>query len=134
MTAQEYRQAGFDMSLHESQGKIDAAERDAIAAYISPIIPQADDKLADDADLRLAVMNLAFLIILQRNVFVTRSGAKEKTTAESVTPYDWAAHSQLATTCDLHLREVAVKNGVTDWRCKINDICGIYFTTNYFGR
>ena len=73
MTKQEYQDAGFRLSLQVEQVDIDRAEREVTEAYCKPIAPDMD---TTQEEYRKAVMNLAFLWILQHSIFGTRSGAK----------------------------------------------------------
>lgn len=127
MTPQEYANKGFAVSLHIDQSVIDRAEADVRAAYITPILGEnAQGEAVNDA-----IANLAFLAMTQRNVFVTRSGAKEKTNANSRTAEAWETLQEMAHTCAMKietLRQLPDANK----SAKVNDICRLYFKTNFF--
>lgn len=129
MTAQEYIQAGYKMSAHIQQAEINKAERDVLQAYIRPVLADADP--INDEVVRDATMNLAYLLLLQRSVFATRSGAKEKTTPQSQSAEGWQLLSQLAATCHGKIMALKQKSGA-DLKADVTDICGIYFKTQYF--
>lgn len=127
MTPQEYVNKGFAVSLHIDQPIIDRAEADVRAAYVTPIMGAG----ATGAEVDDAVANLAFMAMTQRNVFVTRSGAKEKTNANSRTAEAWDTLQEMAHTCAMKiaaLRELPNANKTAE----VNDICRIYFKTNFF--
>lgn len=130
MTVQEYREAGYKVSAQIEEAEIVRAEKDVLQAYILPILPNADP--ATDEVVRSAVMAFAFLLLLQRSIFATRSGAKEKTTPQSQTADLWNLLAQMASTCHLKLDAVRQKTGA-DMKAEVQDICGIYFSTHYFG-
>lgn len=128
MTKQEYQDAGFRLSLQVEQVDIDRAEREVTEAYCKPIAPDMD---TTKEAYRNAVMNLAFLWLLQHSLFGTRSGAKGVQITSATTPTNadvlrecaWDCHSSLQV-----LRHVA--NTPEDVR--VRDICRIYFSTNFF--
>lgn len=127
MTPQEYANKGFAVSLHIDQAIIDRAEADVRAAYITPIVgaEAAGEVIAD------ALANLSFMVMTQRNVFVTRSGAKEKTNANSRSVETWETLQEMAHTCAMKiaaLRELPGANKTAE----VHDICRIYFKTNFF--
>lgn len=128
MTAQEYINRGFAVSAHLEQAIIDRAEADVRAAYITPIVgePTADEPTAV-AD---ALANLAFLAMLQRNVFATRSGAKMKQTNDSREADVFVVLREQAHTCAMkieRLRGLPNANATA----KVTDICRIYYKTNF---
>ena len=127
MTPQEYTSRGFSVSLHIDQSVIDRAEKDARAAYITPILGNgAAGEVVDDA-----ICNLAFMLMTQRNVFVTRSGAKEKTNLNSRTVDTWETLQEMAHTCAMKIAALREQPGANK-DAKVNDICRIYFNTNFF--
>ena len=131
MSIEDYKQAGFLMSVQIPQAVIDRAEADAMQAYILPIQPNADVTSAGAA--KDALMSLADLLVKQRSVFATRSGAKEKTTPQSQTADDWRILRQCAATCSLKMSALAQNAGVDYWEDKVKDICGILYKTNFVG-
>ena len=73
MTAQDFIANGYKVSLQISQGEIDRAVTDVTAAYV--------DKVTTDnttATATAAIMQLAFILLCQRNTFATRAGGKMK--------------------------------------------------------
>lgn len=73
MTAQDFIANGYKVSLQISQGEIDRAVTDVTAAYV--------DKVTNDnttATASAAIMQLAFILLCQRNTFATRAGGKLK--------------------------------------------------------
>lgn len=127
MLAQEYIDAGFPVSLHIDQPIIEKAERDVREAYILPIIGTSQECPV----VRAAVMNLSFMLMSQRNIFVTRSGAKEKMTANSRGADKWATLQEMAQTCHMKLQAVRNLEGANP-KAYVQDICGIYLKTNFF--
>ena len=131
MSIEDYKQAGFLTSVQIQQAIVDKAEADAMQAYILPIAPDADTTEVGAA--REALMSLADLLVKQRTIFATRSGAKEKTTPQSQSADDWRILRQCAATCALKLSTLAQSAGVGDWENKVTDICGILYKTNFIG-
>ena len=73
MTAQDFIANGYKVSLQIAQGEIDRAVADVTAAYV--------DKVTTDnttATATAAIMQLAFILLCQRNTFATRAGGKMK--------------------------------------------------------
>ena len=73
MTAQDFISNGYKVSLQIQQGEIDRAVADVTAAYV--------DKVTTDnttATAKAAIMQLAFILLCQRNTFATRAGGKMK--------------------------------------------------------
>lgn len=127
MTPQEYANKGFAVSLHIDQSVIDRAEADVRAAYVTPIVGvNAQGEAVNDA-----IANLAFMIMTQRNVFVTRSGAKEKTNANSRTVEAWETLQEMAHTCAMKIAALRELSGANK-TAEVNDICRLYFKTNFF--
>lgn len=128
MTAQEYRLAGFEVSAQIDPVVISRAEKDVIQAYISPLLPSFS---LEDEVVRDCLMNLAFLLVSQRQVFATRVGGRIKKSENSDTPNGWALLAQQASVCDMKLRALKSVNGyVKD--AKITDICRIYSVTDFY--
>lgn len=76
-------------------------------------------------------MNLAYLCMLQRSLKLTRSGAKEKTAAESVNASESSKVAEQARICHLYLEALRHAEG-SNTNAAIVDICGIYYITNLF--
>lgn len=130
MSVDDYRQAGFLMSPYISQAIIDRAERDVMQAYIEPIDEDADTE--SEGIGRETLMQLTYTLCLQRSIFATRSGAKEKQTAQSQQADRWAVLSECAATSIMKLDLLAASAGVKNWQRVIVDICGLMYKTQYF--
>lgn len=128
MTKQEYQDDGFRLSLQVEQVDIDRAEREVTEAYCKPIAPDMD---TTREAYRSAVMNLAFLWLLQHSLFGTRSGAKGVQITSATTPTNADVLRECAWDCHFALRVLRnVAN--TPENVRIQDICRIYFSTNFF--
>lgn len=133
MTATEYREAGFiELSANFNDAAISRAEADIRAAYLTPILSKKSDEV-EAAYENEVLMNLTVLLLMQRTLIATRSGAKEKISAESARADRWDVLSQNSATSALYLELFAKSTEVNDWKKLIKDICGIYFRTNYLG-
>lgn len=128
MTPSDYIAAGYEMSAQKAQAEITRAESDVTRAYVYPIIPNAQ---TTDADVKRAVMSLAFLQIVQRNIFATRGGARLKTGASSTQPSGDAILQQMAHECHEALEVLRGKAGANK-DAKVDDVLRIYFSSNYF--
>lgn len=129
MTAQDYRTAGYKVSTLIDQTEIDRAEKDVLQAYVYPIMQSADP--SSDEVVRDCMMALAFLLVMQRSYFATRSGGKEKLTPQSYSAEGWNMLSQNAETCAMKIEAVRRLSGASK-KARVHDICGIYFETQYF--
>lgn len=131
MTPTDYRNAGFKVSMQLEQAIITRHENIVLEAYVKPILPN-ETLATTDADVKGAIMALAFLSMQYDNVFVTRSGAKGK-----VTPINSEAKttetimSENVNGCDRLLDVLRAKSGAVK-DAKVNDVLRIYFITNYF--
>ena len=121
MTAQDFITNGYKVSLQISQGEIDRAIADVTAAYVSKVTM---DTTTDAA--KAAIMQLAFILLCQRNTFATRAGGKLKLSPQlsdnaqaRQTDYDNA---------DRLLRQLqAATGGIAGEIDKmVDDICMIY--------
>lgn len=130
LSKEDFKNAGFDVSINVEQSIIDRAETDIETSYIAPILKAGDATKAEDCTLRNARLNLVYLLLLQRSNHVTRAGAKMKFTAQSSTPSGWDVLAEMASTCDLYITRLMEQTGVK--KAVYNDICKIYFKTNYF--
>lgn len=126
MTVQDYKNKGFLVSAMITESYLQKCEEEIITAYIKPF-----GELSEEAKViaEKATMNLTYLLICQRNTIATRGGGKEKTTLNSYAPNAESKINELSKTCDLWLRELGVKCGKF---AEVNDICKIYFITNFF--
>ena len=73
MTAQDFVTNGYKVSLQISQGEIDRAVADVTAAYVDKVTTDNTTTTAS-----AAIMQLAFILLCQRNTFATRAGGKLK--------------------------------------------------------
>jgi hypothetical protein len=73
MTAQDFIDKGFRVSTQIPQAEIDRAVNDVTAAYVAKV---TTDTTSDAA--KAAIMQLAFILLCQRNTFATRAGGKLK--------------------------------------------------------
>lgn len=73
MTAQDFIEAGYKVSLQIQQREIDRAVADVTAAYVAKVTTDTESESA-----RAAIMQLAFIALCQRNTFATRAGGKLK--------------------------------------------------------
>lgn len=128
MTKQEYQEAGFRLSLQVEQTDINRAEREVTEAYCKPIAPDVD---TTKEAYRNAVMNLAFLWLLQHSIFGTRSGAKGVQVTSAITPTNADILRECAWDCHLALQTLKTIANAPDG-VRVTDICRIYFSTNYF--
>ena len=128
MTAQDYINKGYRLSLHTAQAEIDAKEELAFKSYILPILPNAEKESEEVKD---ALMALAFLLLLQANIFSTRSGAKIKNAPQSTNPTEWQILNENTVIAHRYLEDLKIlPNAVS--KPKIYDVAHIYFRTQYF--
>lgn len=128
MTKQEYQNAGFRLSLQTEEEDIIRAEREVTEAYCKPIAPELN---TTNVAYRIAVMNLAFLWLLQHSIFGTRSGAKGVQITSATTPTNADILRECAWDCHLALQRLKTAANTPD-EVRVTDICRIYFSTNYF--
>lgn len=124
MNAEQYRQAGYRVSMQVSQAEISRAEADVTEAYIAKVAPSNS---TTDADVKAAVMQLAFILLLQRTAVATRSGGREKT-APSLSEDGYPGASDLEN-ADRLLRKVQTETGLAS--TLVDDICGIYYRNKF---
>lgn len=126
MTPQEYQTAGFRFSQQVMQNEIDRAEKDVTEAYISKVAPAFS---STDADVKAAVMQLAFILMLRRAAVVTRSGGKVKM-SPSLSEAGYPTQSDMDN-ADRLLRKVQTEAGLPSKL--VDDIAGIYYRTQFVG-
>lgn len=126
MTKQWYLEHGFKISSLLEQTEIDNAEREVTEAYVEPIATETVPVEVKEN----AVGNLAFLLLLQRSIFLTRAGAKAKTGYNSQDVDTWSKLQQSATSCHLALEKLRNAEGANK-DAEVLDICKIYFKTNF---
>lgn len=127
MTKNWYIEHGYKVSSLIEQTEIDRAERDVIAAYVVPI----ENGATIDVTVRENVVGqLAFLLLLQRTLFLTRAGAKTKTGYNSQEADAWAKLQQEATSCHEALETLKAQAGANP-NAQVVDVCKIYFKSNF---
>jgi hypothetical protein len=115
-------------SVLTPKAEIDAKEELAFKIYIKPILPNAEKESEEVKD---ALMALAFLLLLQANIFSTRSGAKIKNAPQSINPTEWQILNENTVIAHRCLEELKMlPNAVT--KPRIYDVAHIYFRTQYF--
>lgn len=73
MTAQDYVDAGYELSKNIEQKIIDKAEADVIQAYVVPILGSDETE-----EIEAEVMALAYCLMLRRTANKTRYGTEQK--------------------------------------------------------
>ena len=124
MTAEQYRQAGFRVSLNVTQTEIDHAEGEVKQAYIAKLAPTYS---ATDTDVIAAVMQITAILLLNRHAIATRSGGKTKDTPQQSTNA-YASQGDLDN-ADRLLRKVQTVAGLPSKL--VDDIAGIYYRNTY---
>lgn len=128
MTAQDYINKGYRLSLHTAQTEIDAKEELAFKSYILPILPNSEK---ESEEVKGALMAISFLLLLQANIFSTRSGAKIKNAPQSTNPTEWQILNEYTVMAHRYLEDLKIlPNAVT--KPRIYDVAHIYFRTQYF--
>lgn len=126
MTRNWYIEHGYKLSSLIDEAEIARAEADVAEAYIVPIV---GERVIPAETRQETIAALAFLLLLQRNVFATRAGAKMKTGYNSTSADAWQVLQQEAHAC--HLKLQALRRIVGGSDARVSDICKIYFETNY---
>ncbi len=129
MTKEWYQQHGYAVSVNIEQAIIDRAERDALNAYVLPIIPTAT---GTEKDIEPILADISFAIILQRSLKVTRKGTKTKTDANSVNEGMDAALREQATVAKFAIERLRKLDGANAG-AKVSDIARLYYRTNLLG-
>lgn len=128
MTKEWYKSKGYHIGLEGTQEVIDRAEREVKVAYINPILPDAD---FEDEAVKQCLADLAYARMLQITLFVTRSGAKEKFGDHSnnaSADAKFYEQGRIAADAVDRLRAMSGANA----QAKVNDICYLFFKSNYF--
>lgn len=128
MTKEWYKAHGYNVSINIDQSAIDRAEKDVMDAYILPILPSANPDT--DKDVERCLANISYLLVMQRSIFITRSGAKEKTTTNSMSPDGWRILEEGAQVANMSLNALRKMEGAVP-DAKVTDICKFKFTTNF---
>lgn len=80
-TAQQFIDNGFHVSLQIPQAELDRAVMDAFMCYVgkvSTISVTPDGHIVHTREQGMAAMQIAFILLCQRNTFATRAGGKLK--------------------------------------------------------
>lgn len=132
LSKEDFKSAGYEIGLNCEQSAIDRAEADVMRAYINPIT-SAGTQTADTCIVRKALLDLTFTLLCQRSAHVTRAGAKIKTTVQSIQAQAWDVIGEMGGICSASIDELKRSAGVTECtKIAIDDICKIYFKTNFF--
>lgn len=129
MTKEWYKSQGYHIGLEGTQELIDRAEREVKAAYVLPILPNAD--FEHDDDVKECLANLAYMRLLQITLFVTRSGAKEKFGDHSNNASNDAKFYEQGRVAASSVDKLRTMPGA-NVTAKVNDICQIFFKSNFF--
>ena len=129
MTAQEYISAGYSLSAHIEQARIDKAESQIQTAYIAPMCPTT--ALLSSAEAKAAKMALTVLYLARRQTFATRAGGREKLTSQSNILSAERVNAELVSECYLRLKTLQELEGANPM-ATTTDICGVFFKTNFF--
>lgn len=121
-------QRGYRVSVNTDQALIDRAEREVYEAYIAPILPSST---MDDDEVAAALMELAYVRMCASNAVVTKSGAKEKTSASSVSADYESISAVHRPVCKMRINALRLLPGATK-DAKVNDILKLYYKTNFF--
>lgn len=122
-------QRGYRVSVNTDQALIDRAEREVYEAYIAPILPSST---MDDEEVASALMELAYVRMCAiSNAVVTKSGAKEKTSASSVSADYESIAAVHRPVCKMRINALRLLPGATK-DAKVNDILKLYYKTNFF--
>ena len=132
MEASAYRDSGYRLSLQVSQGEINRAEADVKAAYLDRIYA---DYVTPTALIQSAMMQLAFILLLQRSAVATRSGGKVKTSPDSVSGYPSQEDMDNADRLLRLMQETYYHSGAVQGHPSkiVDDICGIYYRNQFLG-
>lgn len=128
MTKEWYKSQGYHIGLEGTQEVIDRAEREVKVAYVQPILPNAD---FDEAGVKQCLADLAYMRMLQLTLFVTRSGAKEKTSNYSTNASADAKFYEQGKIAAAAVDSLRAMEGANA-SAKVNDICHLFFKSNFF--
>lgn len=128
-----YKLYGLQVSSQIDADYLGAIEAEVYGAYITPIVGSTAIEQGSTLEAVVNSLNakLAWLLLQQRQNKITRAGAKLKLTSESVTTGDWAAISSVSRGINNDLFTLCKLCNVEFKQGLINDVLGIYFTTNY---
>lgn len=127
MQKEVYTSAGYRLSLQIEQAEIDRAEKAVKSAYLDAIASGIDESTEEYKN---ALLSLSFLYLLQHSIYATRAGAKGVQIQSATT----STNLDVLRECvfDAHNALQALRDKVSNQDAKVNDICRIYFSTNYF--
>ena len=128
MTREWYKENGYHVGLEGTQEVIDRAEREVKAAYVEPILPNAD---YNKDDVKKCLADLAFMRVLQINLYVTRSGAKEKLSTHSSSPSNDSRYNDQGRVAAAAVDRLRAMPGANA-QAHVDDICQLFFVSNYF--
>ena len=130
MDAATLNQNGYRVSMQVTDEEVDLAYRDVEAAYVKRIYDYDRPSGAEQK----ALMCLAYILILQRHSVATRAGGKTKLSPSLST--DSGPTQQDFAKADMLLRKVQeahedAPQGLPS--TLVDDICGIYYRTQFVG-
>lgn len=128
MTKEWYKSQGYHIGLEGTQEVIDRAEREVKVAYVQPILPNAN---FDMEDVKQCLADLAYMRMLQITLFVTRSGAKEKNGNYSTNASADAKYYEQGMVAAAAVDRLRAMEGANA-TAKVNDICHLFFKSNFF--
>lgn len=119
------------MSGHIEQNFITLAENDVTTAYLNPIIGNASLSVASQNVVKASKMRLAFMLMSERMVKETRSGAKMKMSANSQSVGVASVIDEMAMSAHLAINAVRALSDVENPNAPVTDICKIYYESNF---
>lgn len=128
MTKEWYKAQGYHVGVEYPQEVVDRAEREVKAAYITPILPDAD---YGNDEVKHCLADLSYMRLMQLNTFVTRSGAKEKYGSNSASASDDAKFNEQGMVAANAVDKLRAMEGANA-SGRINDICHLFFKNNFF--
>ena len=124
MTAQDFITNGFRVSSQIPQGEIDRAVIDVTKCYVDKVTTANTTDAA-----KAAIMQLAFILLCQRNTVATRSGGKIKLSPQ-LSDNAQARQTDYDNADRLLKRLQTMPNGIAGSVPKmVDDICMIYMRT-----
>lgn len=126
MTKQDYINAGFRISMQIDDKEILRAEADVIACYILKV---RDSIPLQNPTYNSCLMQLAFILLLQRTAVVTRAGGKTKL-SPSLSEAGYPSQSDYEN-ADRLLRAIQTVDGLPSML--VDDICNIYYRNKFIG-
>lgn len=129
MTAEWYRNHGYEISANFSDSVIAKAEKEVWDAYVVPVLPEADP---EDEQMQLLFAPLAYYYLCLSNAKITRKGVKSKTDENSNTIIYNVEHlmAERASAYQAFYK-IAAK---CDKPFEVQDILQLWFTSAYVGQ